>query len=267
MREMKRGELHGTNVLSLAVSHFQLTDTVHGRNAEAPAHYHALPLICLVLQGSFDERVGGRRRELGSATGVVRPTGEVHANRFGSAGARCLTVEIDSQWFAALEDHLGTRICSRVLERGPSVTAIAQLTAAFRAEEPERSLAAEGTLLGLMLAVSRGARSQRAAAMPRAVDRAREFIAANLDGMLTVERIAGAAGIHPVHLARTFRVKTGETVGGYVRRMRAECARDLIRRSTEPLASIALRCGFADQSHMTRVMRQLYGVTPAKFRQ
>jgi hypothetical protein len=26
MREMKRAELHGTNVLSLAVSHFQLTD-------------------------------------------------------------------------------------------------------------------------------------------------------------------------------------------------------------------------------------------------
>ncbi|HYI10716.1 MAG TPA: hypothetical protein VEK57_16765 [Thermoanaerobaculia bacterium] len=51
MREMKRGELHGTNVLSLAVSHFQLTDTVHGRNADAPPHYHELPLICLVLQG------------------------------------------------------------------------------------------------------------------------------------------------------------------------------------------------------------------------
>ncbi|HEX8152174.1 MAG TPA: AraC family transcriptional regulator [Thermoanaerobaculia bacterium] len=263
---MKRGELHGTNVLSLAVSHFQLTDTVHGRNAEAPAHYHALPLICLVLQGSFDERIGGRRRELASATGLVRPTGEVHANRFGSAGARCLTVEIDSQWFAVFEDHLGTRVGSQVLERGASVKAIAELTAAFRAEEPERSLAAEGALLGLMLDVSRVVRSQRAEATPRAIGRAREFIAANLDGTLTVERIAAAAGIHPVHLARTFRAKTGETVGGYVRRVRAECARDLIGRSAEPLAAIALRCGFADQSHMTRVMRRLFGVTPAKFR-
>ncbi len=196
----------------------------------------------------------------------MRPTGEVHANRFGSAGARCLTVEIDSQWFANLEDHLGTQIGSRVLDRGPSVTAIAGLTAAFRAEEPERSLSAEGTLLGLMLDVTRLVRSNRAEAMPRSLGRAREFIAANLDGMLTVERIAAAAGVHPVHLARTFRAKTGETVGGYVRRMRAECARDWIRRSTEPLTSIAMRCGFADQSHMTRVMRQLYGVTPARFR-
>jgi AraC family transcriptional regulator len=263
---MKRGELHGTNVLSLAVSHFQLTDTLHGRNTDAPPHYHELPLICLVLQGSFDERIGARRRELASASGLVRPTGEVHADRFGSAGARCLTVEIDSQWFAVLEDHLGTRVGSRVLDRGPSVTAIAELTAAIRAEEPERSLSAEGTLLALMLEVSRVVRSNRADAMPRALGRAREFIAANLDGILTVESIAAAAGVHPVHLARTFRTKTGETVGGYVRRIRAECARDLIRRSTEPLASIALRCGFADQSHMTRVMRQLYGATPAKFR-
>jgi len=264
---MKRGELHGTNVLSLAVSHFQLTDTVHGRNADAPAHYHELPLICLVLQGSFSERIGGRRREVAGASGLLRPTGEVHANRFGTAGARCLTVEIDRQWFAVLEDHLGRRVDSQMLDRASSVNAIAELTAAFRAAEPERSLSAEGTLLGLMLEVTRAVRSNRADPSPRAVVRAREFIAANLDSVLTVERIAVEAGVHPVHLARTFRAKTGETVGGYVRRIRAECARDFIRQSTEPLASIASRCGFADQSHMTRVMRQLYGVTPARFRQ
>lgn len=266
MREMKRGELHGTNVRALAVSHFSLTDTVHGRNADAPEHCHELPQICLVLQGSFEERIGARRRQVASASGLVRPAGEVHANRFGSAGARCLTLEIDRRWLAVLEDHLGAQVGSQVLERGASVAAIAALTAALRAEEPERSLSAEGALLGLMLEVTRATRSHRADAMPRALRRARELIAANLDGVLTVERIAAAAGVHPVHLARTFRAKTGETVGGCVRRMRAERARELIGQSSEPLASIALRCGFADQSHMTRVLRRLYGVTPAKFR-
>ena len=33
-----------------------------------------------------------------------------------------------------------------------------------------------------------------------------------------------------------------------------------------PLADVALACGFADQSHLTRTFRRLEGMTPAAFR-
>jgi AraC-like DNA-binding protein len=34
----------------------------------------------------------------------------------------------------------------------------------------------------------------------------------------------------------------------------------------EPLASIALACGLADQSHLTRLFRRVVGVSPASWR-
>ena len=42
--------------------------------------------------------------------------------------------------------------------------------------------------------------------------------------------------------------------------------RTVLREPGEPLASIALRSGFADQSHMCRVFYAAYGVSPGEFR-
>lgn len=259
---MLPGELHGTNVISLQVSHFRLTDTVHEPNAVAERHSHRLPQICLVQRGAFEERVGQMRREIDAFSAVVRPAGEVHDDRFDASGARCFTVEIDTEWTADFEQQLGGPIRSAVLDRGTCRGTISDLQFALRGAASERALAVEETLLGLMLRVSRSLRADA----PRWLADSRDFIHAHLSETLTVERIARAAHVHPVHLARTFRAKLGETVGAYLRRTRAERARDLIARSGARLADIASQCGFADQSHMNRVLRRLYGVTPRVLR-
>jgi AraC family transcriptional regulator len=46
--------------------------------------------------------------------------------------------------------------------------------------------------------------------------------------------------------------------------VRAAC--ELLRTAEWPLAVIAAECGFADQSHFTRIFRRMTGTTPARFR-
>lgn len=66
--------------------------------------------------------------------------------------------------------------------------------------------------------------------------------------------------------ARVFRRYYGMTPGEYVRRLRLEWALERIQRTAVPLASIALECGFADQSHLTRAFRQRFGLASSRFR-
>jgi AraC family transcriptional regulator len=47
---------------------------------------------------------------------------------------------------------------------------------------------------------------------------------------------------------------------------RVERAGHLLRCTPMPIAEIAARTGFVDQSHLTRVMRRLAGITPAALR-
>ena len=78
--------------------------------------------------------------------------------------------------------------------------------------------------------------------------------------------LASAAGIHPVHVARLFRSKTGVTPGEYLQHLRAQCAFRLMQDPERSLGEIASESGFADQSHMNRVLKRLVHGSPGNFR-
>ena len=81
-----------------------------------------------------------------------------------------------------------------------------------------------------------------------------------------VGALAREAGVHPVHLARTFRDLLGESPGALLRRRRVARAIALIRGTSRALAAIALECGFTDQSHMSRSIRRASGGSPSTLR-
>jgi AraC family transcriptional regulator len=104
--------------------------------------------------------------------------------------------------------------------------------------------------------------------LPRAKHRAVvDYIMENLEGHLTLEQMAAAAHLSPYHFARQFKATTGLPPHQFVISRRIERARQvLLADDEEPLAQIAIRLGFADQSHFARHFKRLVGVTPRQFR-
>ena len=68
------------------------------------------------------------------------------------------------------------------------------------------------------------------------------------------------------HFARAFRDSVGLTPHSYIVRRRLLQAQELLAKTEQPLAEIALSTGFADQSHFTRRFHQFVGLPPRKFR-
>jgi AraC family transcriptional regulator len=136
------------------------------------------------------------------------------------------------------------------------------------------SLAAES--LGNVLAVhliryllapgqpSRG----RDGALPQARLRAVvEYIEDHLDASPTLEQMAAVARLSSYHFARQFKRATGLPPHQYVIMRRVERARQLLEGSSDiPLAQIAARAGFSDQSQFSHHFKRLVGVTPGQFR-
>jgi len=103
--------------------------------------------------------------------------------------------------------------------------------------------------------------------IPRWLHIAREFLEANFLRQVTLAEIAGAAGVHRVHLSREFRRYFSTTVGEFLRRKRIQHACHLVSTTETSLAEIAMTCGFSDQSHFSATFRRQIGLTPAKYRQ
>lgn len=100
---------------------------------------------------------------------------------------------------------------------------------------------------------------------PRAVTLAKELLAARLGEPPSLEELAAAVNLSPFHFARVFRRATGLPPHAWLQQRRLEQARALLRDGCAPL-SVALQLGFADQSHLTRQFKQVYGVGPGEYR-
>ncbi|RZT88741.1 AraC family transcriptional regulator [Pseudonocardia sediminis] len=96
--------------------------------------------------------------------------------------------------------------------------------------------------------------------------RVRDHVHRNLDASLTLDELAAVAGMSRFRFARRFRLTTGTTPHEFVLQARVGRARVLLERSATPLFEVAARCGFADQSHLTREFRKRTGTTPGRYR-
>jgi AraC family transcriptional regulator len=227
-------------------------------------HSHPQAYLSIVVRGAYTEQMDGATRVCEEGTIVLRPVGEPHASRFHDRPTRCLRVRLGEAWLARLPQGLlpgrsilATSAKARWLG--------AQLHGEFLDAGIGADLAIEGLTLALLAEVARPPRTRERGApawLRPVVDR----MHAEFRSSLRLVDLAATAGVHPVHLSRTFRRWHGTTVAAYVRKLRFEDALQQLRTLDRPLAEIARAAGFADQSHFSRAFRRMTGSTPKAYR-
>jgi AraC family transcriptional regulator len=95
---------------------------------------------------------------------------------------------------------------------------------------------------------------------------AKQAISQNLGGGMSLNAVARECGLSPSHFARAFAVSVGQPPHQWLLDQRVDLARQLLGESPLPLADIAVQCGFADQSHFTRVFSGRTGLSPGRWR-
>ncbi|WP_149535442.1 helix-turn-helix transcriptional regulator [Siccirubricoccus phaeus] len=95
---------------------------------------------------------------------------------------------------------------------------------------------------------------------------AKELLVAQLDGGVLIGDVAAACRLSRSHFIRAFRQTTGQTPYQWLLAQRVERARQLLRDPRMPLAEVAVACGFADQSHFTRIFSRQMGMAPGSWR-
>lgn len=93
-----------------------------------------------------------------------------------------------------------------------------------------------------------------------------EFITDNPEENLAISKLADLAALSQRHFQRSFKQLTSKTPHQFVLEQRLERAKLLLETTRLPLVEVALRCGFASQSHLTSQFRLSTGKTPGQFR-
>lgn len=98
------------------------------------------------------------------------------------------------------------------------------------------------------------------------LQRVERHIETHLSGRITLNDMARAAGLSPMHFAAQFRITTGHSPHQYLLLRRMEEAKRLMAEPNRSLLDVALDIGFQTQSHFTSVFKRLTGKTPGQWR-
>ena len=110
--------------------------------------------------------------------------------------------------------------------------------------------------------------TSRGGVAPRKLRKAIEFINDNLDQeqTVTLSAVAAAVQMSYFHFSRAFKQSMGISPNAYMTEQRIARAKKWLSDTDLPIADIALRAGFASQSHFTTTFRKLVWTTPKAFR-
>ena len=264
-RKLTEGEFYGSRIRTATHSGFRYSDTRYGPGRQLPAHSHEHSLFCYLAAGSYRERVGRRWIDLQPGSVGFVPSSETHRGVI-EAPSRALQVEVLPELMARTERLGGGPPGPVFWHTGRAAWLARRLFREFSQRRPASELMLEGIALELLAQALRAPDPRADRGRPRWLRDARDRVHESLGEKLAIGGLADELGVDPLRLSRGFRRHFGESIGRMHRRLRIEEACRRLAREDVRIVDVAASLGFADQSHFTRVFRELTGTTPASYR-
>jgi AraC family transcriptional regulator len=228
-------------------------------------------LVCFVSPVRIECRMAGRTFQHDAPGGslAICPAGtDAEANAGQSVEAIFVMIDPGRLALAAAEDAaLEAQLMQRSLGYDQTLLDSARTLASESANGYRNgpllwNEVASGFVEGLVAShTSEFERRTRGKLGKDVLKRLRDYVIAHIDEPIEVATLAGIAARSPFHFTRLFRRSVGVSPHRYVVHLRLQRAVELVREGRSGLAEVAVRTGFADQSHLTRWVRRVHGVS------
>ena len=232
-------------------------------------HTHDQYGMGLILRGAQKSLSGRGMVEAKAGDIITVNPGEVHdGTPLGDGGRQWRMLYFDPQALASMMQDLSEGVTRDAELAHPAMcdpASARHFVALFRAiTDPQggySEIEARENLLLLLARLIHPPDLRQALGAPPGIAQARARIDDDPSQPISLNELAQISGISQFQLVRGFSKVTGLTPHAYLVQRRLQHARRLIAAGTA-LSDAALSCGFADQSHMTRLFVRTYGMSP-----
>jgi AraC-like DNA-binding protein len=234
------------------------------------AHSHEVITVIQVTRGAVEIEVDSRRHAVRGGDLVLIGADQVHSARpLGADGWSMRSLHLPAQFFRdfGLADADVGFACPVYPGSTRDHAAFGEWHAACEAGNPARAQESyarfERWLHGSLGAFAPF--TTLPAAADERIERARTILDGDICDNRSLDDVARQVGISSFALIRGFTKTFG--LPPHTWRMQARARAAALRLSRhEELAQVAPSCGFVDQSHLARVFKRVFGVTPGQYR-
>lgn len=261
---LKSGNYLGITKRSVDYDGILITDTFYNNDHVFPKHSHENLYIAYVIEGSYIESTRHETKRCLPGSVVLHRIDEKHSNTSFARKNRILNAEIGQDWIEKYNINY-SEIEKNISRNGFEMKLLfAKLYNEFLINDDVTTLAFETGILEVFNSLLT-AGNFITGSKPAWVNRAEEILRYEEPSKLNLTYIASETGVHPAHISRDFPRYFHCTMSEYIRRLKIEKAEEYLTRGNVSLADISYRCGFADQSHFTRIFKKFKGITPRQY--
>ena len=227
-------------------------------------------VVCFASAAPIMRRVAGKTLRHLTVEGdlSIFPAGIDTASE-GDCDVRSLLIAIDTERLAlasAEGSTAGAQLTERFNQRDESLKHLGQLLVDECAGGYPRgplfwNETASRLIARLAANYTTGAKPENGVLGSTTLRQLRDYLMAHLDEPIDVATLARICGRSQFHFSRIFRREVGVSPYRYVVRLRLRRAVEFVRDGKLPLAQIAAATGFADQSHLSRWVKRVHGVS------
>lgn len=230
-------------------------------------HRHETYAVGLTIWGAQSFHYRGTLRTSRQGQVMVIHPDEAHDGHAGvDQGFAYRMLYVDPAAVSAALDGTAPPFVPDVVADDPALAGL--VTDAFadfpRSLEPLALDALVERLAALLARRGDGVHTRRRLRAQRALQKARDFLAAEAHRTVSSEELEQVSGLDRFALARQFRLAFGTSPHRYQVGRRLTKAQALIAAGM-PLSETAAVTGFADQSHLTRHFAARFGLTPGRW--
>lgn len=238
---------------------FRIVEKTFASDATLARHEHQTAYVSFLLGGSYSEVSLDEERVCSPGTVIWHPRTETHADRFHSRGGHLVDLEIGTGWLSDAEQEF--KLVSRAqLFRG-GLPYLLGLRIYRQLNGDSREI--EDAVTELLSFFFAGPLDRH---RPAWFNRALQICGEIHEEQISLASLALSLGVHPVHIARSFRRFMGCTFGDHLAEIRIRRACELLRNSKSSIADVAHASGFADHAHLCRTLKKSTGLTPSALR-
>ncbi|MFC6099210.1 helix-turn-helix domain-containing protein [Olivibacter domesticus] len=239
-------------LFKLNITHYASFEQIH-------EHYHENAYLSLLIKGRYQEINKRSDGILNPGEVILRPSGYTHANIFPETGGSCMNVEFKN-------DSLNAYGIKQVLPERATTYKAGAFTYLYKllyflSKDLNVELSEEYIFNWL-------AENQHYTIPSRLlwIPKVKKILETELETQHTLNAISERVFVHPIYLARAFRVREGLTLGEYKLRLRVKKSIELLFCTKLSISEIAYSVGFSDTAHFIKSFRLYYPTSPHKFR-
>lgn len=235
-----------------------LVDQHTQRASILPRHCHRRPWFTFLFAGSYIERLRSAERCCSAGMVIWHPPELVHENYFISDGHN-LNLVFEPEWLKSLPADAALPDKAVAWDGGLAYRFGLEL---YRGLNRDTQVSQESVINLISLCAPSAHTHRQATWLVRILD----WMNDEYSWSLTLMQASEKAGVHPVHVSRSFRSRLGCTFREHLTLIRLRRATDLLKRSSSDITEIAVACGFSDHAHFTRTFKRATGLTPTGYR-